>query len=185
MTEKVDFITAESKMITVTNRAMSRKRAAENAIEKIKTISRKQNTNYIHIEDNVLEKLIAKKNKPPVSPIKRSKRKCTAEDIVITEQIELRISKLIPNNGIVFTLREAFTIMDNEAMNPSKFYDLACTGIHKRKPRMGCSRMTLYRRYNKYKNDGILPIETDCGAKMGELLMIEDSKIALLNSTLS
>ena len=50
---------------------------------------------------------------------------------------------------------------------------------------MGCSRMTLYRRSNKYKNDGILPNETDCGAKMGVPPMIEDNKLALLNSTIS
>ena len=57
--------------------------------------------------------------------------------------------------------------------------------MHNNTPRIGCCRMTLYRRYNKYKNDGILPNEIDCGAKMGAPQSIEDGEIAILNTTLS
>ena len=169
-------------MITVTNWVLSRKRSAENTLQKIKIISGRRTTRYINIQDNVLAKLISKRNSPTALPTKRAKRDCIIKN---TDPIELRISKFIPENGNVFTLREVFKIMDVEVINTNNFYHLVCTGKHNNTPKIGWCRMISYRRHNKYKKDGILPNETDYGVKMGAPQMIEDSKIALLNSTLS
>ena len=178
-TEKLRYITSQSRMTSIANRAQSRKRTAcnlesilENAITKG---SKRERKSYIQPEDNILAKLIQ-----PSIAAKISKHMNLRKPAVLSDG---KLPK--PQNGSVFTLKEAFAIMTKCEYKPSVFYDKATNvDIHGRHPQLLMNKSSWYRRWNKYCTDDIMPADNDYGIARGAPPILNDQEIALLNDDL-
>ena len=90
-----------------------------------------------------------------------------------------------PQNGSVFTLKEAFAIMTTCQYKPSVFYDKATNvDIHDTHPQLLMNKSSWYRRWNKYCTDDIMPADNDYGIARGAPPILKDQDIALLNDDL-
>ena len=115
--DKVHIVISESKMISITNRTESRKRAASNYESRRKLkLQQRSNKNYIDIEDNILADMIVN-NKPTIAK-KQSPRKMNPRRNKSGSPPHLQLK---PKNGTVFSLKEAFMFMKNEDISANAF----------------------------------------------------------------
>ena len=86
-----------------------------------------------------------------------------------------------PSNNTHYTLKELILNIDNAKLSVFTYYNRA---ILRKKTIVICSLKTLYRHYNLYKSQGVLPTDGYDGINEGRPRLIPDTDIKLLNKSL-
>ena len=87
-----------------------------------------------------------------------------------------------PSNNTHYTLKELILNIENAKLSVFAYYNRA---ILRKKTIVICSLKTLYRHYNLYKSQGVLPPHGYDGINEGRPRLIPDTDIKLLNKSLN
>ena len=177
MKEKIDYITTESGIVSLSKCTESRRSTATNLnINVAKKMNLRNNINYISMEDDILASMILESDKKSMTLMKIPNPH--RENI----EKEDRIISITPVDTSTFTPREAFEYMRDNEINLNVFFKLAndvtLSLIH---PKLLCARSTFFRRYKKIQTTGVLPCLHDKGIQVGAYQIIPSTKLKYLN----
>ena len=172
--DQIKLVTGQQGMTNLSSRAESRKRAACNLdLKRDLIMNKRQSKNYLSIEDNVLARMVV--DTKPTSKILPKRLVPLRKTAIVTSTPK-------PNNGSVFTLREAFQYIQDNNMSVTLFYDMATNKERNPKhPTVLCSRSTFCHRHKIYKTTQILPPINDQGIAVGRPQYVADNKLKMLN----